>query len=73
MERPPRAWVERRRWRALNALPLLAPLRQLRIACEGLVDTVGRVTLGGKAHDAPQAFTAHPKRDLATGDLFFFR
>ena len=37
---------------------------QLRMACNGIVDTIGRVSFGGKiAHP----FTAHPKVDPLTG------
>lgn len=41
----------------------------LRVACEGLVDTIGRVGFGG---GLTHAFTAHPKVDPVTGELFFF-
>lgn len=41
----------------------------LRIACGGLVETLGRVTFGGKVGPT---FTAHPKSDPATGELFYF-
>jgi hypothetical protein len=36
----------------------------LRLACDGLLETVGRVTLGGWG---PRSFTAHPKFDPVTG------
>ena len=42
---------------------------QLRLACDGLLSTVGRLSLGGKV-DHP--FTAHPKVDPDTGELFAF-
>jgi carotenoid cleavage dioxygenase-like enzyme len=41
---------------------------QLRIACNGLVETLGRVYSGQVDH----AFTAHPKIDPVTGEMFFF-
>lgn len=37
---------------------------QLRIACSGLIETLGRVTYGGELQ---HAFTAHPKVDAKTG------
>ncbi|KAI3427019.1 hypothetical protein D9Q98_006961 [Chlorella vulgaris] len=40
----------------------------LRIACNGLIETLGRVTFGGKVQ---HAFTAHPKKDPETGELFY--
>lgn len=42
---------------------------QLRIACEGLISSLGRVTFDGRMG---HAFTAHPKVDPATGELFGF-
>jgi len=42
---------------------------QLRIACEGVVSTIGRVTFGGKV---THAFTAHPKIDPVTQEMFAF-
>ncbi|GBF94451.1 hypothetical protein Rsub_07265 [Raphidocelis subcapitata] len=42
----------------------------LRLACNGLLETVGRVTMGGWRKTS---FTAHPKLDPATGKLHFFR
>lgn len=41
---------------------------QLRIACSGLIETIGRMTYDGKLD---HAFTAHPKVD-PDGDIFFF-
>jgi carotenoid 9,10(9',10')-cleavage dioxygenase 1 len=41
----------------------------IRIACEGLVETIGRVSYGGKLQ---HAFTAHPKIDPVTKELFAF-
>ena len=38
---------------------------QVRIMCDGLIQTLGRVTYGGKV-DHP--FTAHPKIDPKTGE-----
>lgn len=38
---------------------------QVRIMCDGLIQTLGRVTFGGKL-DHP--FTAHPKIDPKTGE-----
>ncbi|KAI8470686.1 MAG: carotenoid cleavage dioxygenase [Monoraphidium minutum] len=43
----------------------------LKLACDGLLETVGRVSLG-KAW-AGRSFTAHPKLDPETGKLYFFR
>ena len=37
---------------------------QLRIACNGIIDTLGRVTFDGKVK---HPFTAHPKADPITG------
>ena len=37
---------------------------QLRVACAGLIETLGRVTYDGKLQ---HAFTAHPKVDAKTG------
>lgn len=42
---------------------------QLRLACEGLVQTLGRLTFGGEVQ---HCFTAHPKVDPETGELLFF-
>lgn len=42
---------------------------QLRLACDGLLRTLGRLTWGGAVdHD----FTAHPKIDPRTGEMLFF-
>jgi len=41
---------------------------RLRVLCSGVVETVGRLQLGGKGEPAyPGPFTAHPKLDPATG------
>ncbi len=37
---------------------------QLRVACNGVIDTLGRVTFDGRV---PHPFTAHPKHDPVTG------
>ena len=37
---------------------------QLRVACNGVIDTLGRVTFDGKVS---HPFTAHPKVDPLTG------
>ncbi|KAL6763315.1 carotenoid cleavage dioxygenase [Haematococcus lacustris] len=44
----------------------------LRVLCNGVVETVGRLTLkdGNAAYPGP--FTAHPKLDPKTGEMFFF-
>lgn len=42
---------------------------QLRVLCEGAVETMGRMGFDGAVH---HAFTAHPKVDPVTGELFFF-
>jgi carotenoid cleavage dioxygenase len=42
---------------------------QLRLACNGLVSTVRRVSFGGASR---HSFTAHPKIDPETGELFAF-
>ena len=39
------------------------------MACEGVVETLGRVSFGGQVG---HSFTAHPKVDPKTGELFFF-
>lgn len=41
----------------------------LRIACNGLISTLGRVQFGGKMN---HAFTAHPKVDPESGELFAY-
>ena len=38
---------------------------QLRIACSGLIETLGQVTYDGQLQ---HAFTAHPKVDAKTGE-----
>ncbi|KAK9918068.1 hypothetical protein WJX75_000916 [Coccomyxa subellipsoidea] len=40
----------------------------MRVLCDGIVDTLGRITFGGKVK---HPFTAHPKVDPITGELFF--
>jgi hypothetical protein len=48
----------------LPCLPLLLSLLlQLRVLCEGVVSTVGRLSVG----DWKVPFTAHPKLDSTTG------
>jgi len=51
----------------LSLLPrlalLLSLLLQLRVLCEGVVSTVGRLSVG----DWKVPFTAHPKLDSTTG------
>lgn len=42
----------------------------LRLACNGLLETVGRVKVGGWGH---QSFTAHPKLDPTTGECYCLR
>ena len=42
---------------------------QLRTACSALLDTIGRVSFGGKLQ---HAFTAHPKVDAASQYMFSF-
>ena len=37
---------------------------QMRVLCDGIVDTLGRITFGGKVK---HPFTAHPKVDPITG------
>ncbi len=37
---------------------------QIKVLCNGIVDTLGRVTFGGKVN---HPFTAHPKVDPKTG------
>ena len=41
------------------------PAAQLSIACNGLVESIGRVLEGSVSHP----FTAHPKKDPVTGEL----
>lgn len=41
----------------------------LRVMCDGVIETIGRVSYGG---EMKTAFTAHPKRDPATGKLYGF-
>ncbi|KAK9808682.1 hypothetical protein WJX72_001857 [[Myrmecia] bisecta] len=41
----------------------------IRVLCEGLVETLGRVRYGGAVK---HPFTAHPKVDPVTGELFWF-
>ena len=38
---------------------------QVRVLCDGLIQTLGRVTYGGKMN---HPFTAHPKIDPKTGE-----
>ncbi|GAB4824146.1 hypothetical protein N2152v2_011192 [Parachlorella kessleri] len=40
----------------------------LRLACQGILETLGRLTYGDKVG----SMTAHPKVDPKTGELFFF-
>ncbi|KAL4443616.1 hypothetical protein ABPG75_011353 [Micractinium tetrahymenae] len=42
----------------------------LSIACNGLVETIGRCSFGGKI--GTQRFTAHPKTDPQTGEMYTF-
>ena len=56
--------------RVLHSSPMLtifaaavADLLQVRVLCNGLVETLGRMTIG----DWKQPFTAHPKLDSETG------
>jgi carotenoid cleavage dioxygenase len=48
----------------------------LKIACSGLVETIDRITFDGKlnnkANKRPASFTAHPKIDPETGEMFAF-
>lgn len=41
----------------------------LRVLCNGVIETLGRLDFGGKLK---HAFTAHPKLDPVTGELFAF-
>lgn len=41
----------------------------LRVLCNGVVDTIGRTDFNGKLK---HVFTAHPKKDPVTGELFGF-
>lgn len=41
----------------------------LRVMCDGAIETLGRTSFEGKL-DTP--FTAHPKKDPATGKLYGF-
>ena len=38
---------------------------QIKVLCNGIVDTLGRVTFGGRVN---HPFTAHPKVDPETGE-----
>lgn len=42
---------------------------QLKVLCEGVVETVGRIRVG----DWSTPFTAHPKLDATTGNLLQFQ
>jgi len=56
-----------------HSSPLTRPpltLPKVRILCNGLLETIGRVTLEGKLHSS---FTAHPKVDPVTGKLHYYR
>jgi carotenoid cleavage dioxygenase-like enzyme len=49
----------------------------LKIACNGLVETIDRITFDGKLlnnkkNTRPASFTAHPKIDPKTGEMFAF-
>lgn len=39
---------------------------QIKVLCNGIVDTLGRVTFGGRVN---HPFTAHPKVDPVTGEV----
>ena len=41
----------------------------LRVMCEGVIETLGVLSFEGKMQTA---FTAHPKKDVATGKLYGF-
>lgn len=41
----------------------------LRVMCEGVIETLGVLSYEGKMQTA---FTAHPKKDIATGKLYGF-
>lgn len=41
----------------------------LRIMCDGVIETIGRVPYDG---EMKTGFTAHPKRDPSTGKLYGF-
>ena len=43
----------------------LALALQIKVLCNGIVDTLGRVTFGGRVN---HPFTAHPKVDPVTGE-----
>uniref|UniRef100_A0A7S0WUG4 carotenoid 9,10-dioxygenase n=1 Tax=Chlamydomonas leiostraca TaxID=1034604 RepID=A0A7S0WUG4_9CHLO len=50
----------------------------VRVACDGVIDTLGRLQVGGPGSASPESpafpspFTAHPKVDARTGEMFFF-
>ncbi|CAG9463470.1 unnamed protein product [Pedinophyceae sp. YPF-701] len=44
----------------------------LRVACDGVLDTVGRLQVRGACGKWELAFTAHPKVDPVTGECHFF-
>lgn len=41
----------------------------LRVACEGVIETIGKLSFDGKMDTA---FTAHPKKHVSTGKLYGF-
>ena len=41
----------------------------LRVMCDGMLETVGRVSFEG---ELKSAFTAHPKKDPSNGKLYGF-
>ena len=47
-----------------NALPYA-----LRVMCDGVIETMGKATFEGEMKNP---FTAHPKKDPATGKLYAF-
>jgi hypothetical protein len=47
------------------------PCPQLRLACEGILQTLGRLSWPGGTQ-VGDSMTAHPKVDPETGELFFF-
>lgn len=45
----------------------------VRVACDGVIETLGRLTVAGpNGVPYPGPFTAHPKVDPVTGEMFFF-
>ena len=41
---------------------------QVKIACSGVMETLGSVKIG-----EAKSFTSHPHTDMETGETFFFR